>query len=181
VTTVSKKRCVFCQASGSGVDITQEHVLPAWLRTSAKIEFGEGEEVTRVNGRRVGKPRRAKPFTRRPRIVCKKCNNGWMKELEDQARPILLPLLDGFKATLPPANQRIVAAWATKTCFALMYADRHTPTLPPTYGPVPYIGEPEYLRRVWPLSDVPVLWPPHPISEVGGFNALAGRSSRWED
>jgi hypothetical protein len=271
VTTVSKKRCVFCQASGYGVKFTQEHVLPEWLRTSALIEFGEGEEVARLNGRRVGKPRRAKPFNRRPHIVCQQCNNGWMKELEDRARPILLPLLDGFKITLPLANQRVVAAWAAKTCFALMYSDRYSPhyvpgahyqfmaerkgaeppsevgvllayddsstegdeiiiadgagrraylwafaprevtvlppgtdveypvyvltlrihrlvcvvvgsaTLPLSYGPIPYIGEPEYLRRVWPLNEVPVLWPPRLVSEGGGFNALSGRPARWED
>lgn len=272
VTTVSKKRCVFCQVSaGQDIDITKEHVLPAWLRTSALVEFGEGEEVARLGGQRVGEPRRAKPYTRRPRIVCQQCNNGWMKKLEDQARPILLGLLDGFKAILSPANQRIVAAWAAKTCFALMYSTHQGPryvptdhyqfmaeyegaeppprvsvllayddsstegeddsgaedddrnlhlwafssrekavvppdadaeypiymltlrihrlvcvvvgseTLPLSYGPVPYTGEPEYLCRVWPPSKASVLWPPRPISEAGGFNALADRPAQWED
>jgi hypothetical protein len=73
----------------------------------------------RVNGEPVGKPRRGRPFTRAPYIACKVCNNGWMKDLEDRARPLLLPMLDGFKTVLDRTSQTVIAAWITKTAFSL--------------------------------------------------------------
>jgi hypothetical protein len=127
MTTVSTKQCIFCQASGPGVTITREHVWPHWLLTQSKVQFDTGLEVARINGQPTGEPRQAKPFTRRPRIVCYRCNTGWMHDLEEQARPSLLPLLDGLTNELDGARQTAVAAWVTKTCFALSYAIHQAP------------------------------------------------------
>jgi hypothetical protein len=127
MTTTFAKRCVFCQASGSGVTMTKEHVWPKWLGTQTSMEFGTGFELARINGIPVGEPRSAKPFTRRPKIVCLRCNTGWMHDLEERARPSLLPLLDGFSSELGVASQVAVATWITKTCFALSYSIHQVP------------------------------------------------------
>jgi hypothetical protein len=57
--------------------------------------------------------------------VCGSCNNGWMSELEESARPILSPLIlaRGAPVELALADQLIVSRWAFKT--ALM-ADFHS-------------------------------------------------------
>jgi hypothetical protein len=50
------------------------------------------------------------------RVVCKKyCNNGWMSALEEDVKPILIPLMLGQPTALGQAEQRILATWITKT------------------------------------------------------------------
>ena len=43
----------------------------------------------------------------------RKCNNGWMSDLQKLAKPILLPLIQGESFLLTPKQQKIVAAWCT--------------------------------------------------------------------
>jgi hypothetical protein len=40
------------------------------------------------------------------------CNGGWMKGIEDQAKPILVPLILGNANRLQPGDQAIIATWA---------------------------------------------------------------------
>jgi hypothetical protein len=56
--------------------------------------------------------------------VCNDCNNGWMSDLEHQARPILLPLLTRERtiASLTRDERFIVSRWAAKTVYTLCAA-----------------------------------------------------------
>jgi hypothetical protein len=51
--------------------------------------------------------------------TCELCNTGWMSDLEDQTKPVLVPLLfaeqPDFEIT--PESQRILATWAMKTAL----------------------------------------------------------------
>jgi hypothetical protein len=49
--------------------------------------------------------------------VCRDCNNGWMSELESQAKPILTALIadPNRLSTLQKADRRILARWTFKT------------------------------------------------------------------
>lgn len=40
------------------------------------------------------------------------CNNGWMRSIEDRARPALIPLILGRSAMVSTADQAIIATWA---------------------------------------------------------------------
>lgn len=40
------------------------------------------------------------------------CNSGWMKAIEDEAKPAMTPLIVGEEIRLLPTHQRIVATWA---------------------------------------------------------------------
>jgi hypothetical protein len=51
--------------------------------------------------------------SRRLRIVCKACNNGWMAKLQERAKPYLLPLVRGEITVLDERAQAIVSAWIT--------------------------------------------------------------------
>jgi hypothetical protein len=124
MTRQSVKRCVFCGRTGAEVKITREHVLPSWLKTRAAVSFGPGKEVWRVSGEKLEDAQIMAPFTRRPYIACLDCNTGWMRDLEERAHRILLPMLDGFGRSLDFQEQATVATWATKTCIALHWA-RH--------------------------------------------------------
>ena len=59
------------------------------------------------------------PASRKLRIVCRKCNNGWASVLQEKAKPILIPLLTGRSMMLNLEAQHTLAAWATM--FTLVY------------------------------------------------------------
>jgi len=119
MTVHSSKSCLFCGAGGQGVKITKEHVLPRWLRTHARVDLGFSKEIIRIGGEQIGQPRLARPFNRQARIACLACNTGWMRALEERARPLLLPMLDGLDVELSSDKQVVLAAWAVKTCYAV--------------------------------------------------------------
>jgi hypothetical protein len=52
-------------------------------------------------------------LTKRLRIVCTPCNNGWMSVLQNTIKQILLPFITGGWPTLNPTEQQLLAAWIT--------------------------------------------------------------------
>ena len=48
------------------------------------------------------------------RMVCRKCNNGWMADLESEAIPVLSPMFDGNHVQLSEDQQRLLSVWITK-------------------------------------------------------------------
>ena len=53
------------------------------------------------------------PHSSRIRCVCGPCNSGWMSVIQNQTKPILLPLLGGDRLTLRKRDQAILATWVT--------------------------------------------------------------------
>jgi hypothetical protein len=58
---------------------------------------------------------------RRARIACRKCNNGWMSQLENQCVPLLAPMILGRSQDLIPADQEAISLWATKTVMVCQF------------------------------------------------------------
>src|ERR1700737_138002 len=56
------------------------------------------------------------------RSVCKMCNTGWMSDLEQRSKPLLVGMMKGQTRTLYLVSQRIVATWAYKTALMLQEA-----------------------------------------------------------
>ena len=59
------------------------------------------------------------------RAVCKRCNNGWMAQLEHRTKPLLEPMLHGHARVLLRGPQELLATWAVKT--AMMTEQAHSP------------------------------------------------------
>jgi hypothetical protein len=53
------------------------------------------------------------------KVVCIACNNGWMSELQDRTKPILLPLLSREAKSLAEWDQHALAVWLTM--FTMIY------------------------------------------------------------
>jgi hypothetical protein len=53
------------------------------------------------------------PHSGRVRCVCGACNSGWMSDLQNKTKPILIPLLQGDRHSLRKPSQAILAAWVT--------------------------------------------------------------------
>ncbi len=125
-------RCIFC----GGYGLSLEHVFPDWLR---KI-FPRAHTDTHTEGDTVymfvpargyvplaanRKKRQGQSGTRKVRVVCRKCNNGWLSTLEEGMKPILTSLIFDTPLTLLPSGQRSLATWIAKTVMTGEFIKRN--------------------------------------------------------
>ncbi len=89
------RTCIFCNSPLTGVR-AEEHVIPRWLMEYLEITddqlylaVAHSEDDTIVKDR----THVAGNFVEGR--VCEDCNNGWMNDLEKQARELLKPLIEG--------------------------------------------------------------------------------------
>jgi hypothetical protein len=105
--------CIFCGQSG----LTKEHVWPDWLKNYIPKDMREHTSLSVTVHPTHSDPQRKKRSgdlrSRRLRIVCKACNNGWMGKLQEKAKPYLLPLINEEITVLDERGQAVVAAWIT--------------------------------------------------------------------
>jgi hypothetical protein len=107
----AQKLCIFCGEPG----VTKEHVWPAWLLPYLPRDAVNHASLTETHHRthveREVHVHAGAPYSGRLRIVCRNCNNEWMSVLQNEAKPILLPLVLGEAHTLYRKHQKILAAW----------------------------------------------------------------------
>ena len=115
-----RRKCIFC----GKFQVSREHVLPAWL----KELFPRDEHSTHTFGtinpssiigipRIVQRKRPGHSGTAKVRVVCESCNSGWLSRLEEDVKPILIPLINGKRCGLPLDMQKTLATWAAKTAM----------------------------------------------------------------
>jgi hypothetical protein len=72
---------------------------------------------------------KARPANVVVKSVCEECNGGWMSELEQRAKSVLLPMIgDRGPVTLGASDAETVATWAIKT--ALVAGSEFEPPIP---------------------------------------------------
>jgi hypothetical protein len=107
------RECIFCKAYG----MTYEHVWPDWLKKYVPQIMPKHSALTHAiyldHQESSVKTWDGDPQSRRLPVVCKRCNEGWMKRLQDAVKPILVPLLDAKPALVSSYNQQLLATWAT--------------------------------------------------------------------
>lgn len=133
---------------------TEEHCPPRWLqrhlRTSgvkgtsthrgSRDEFAAVTEIAEVPTRvRKSPDRHPSPARMVYPDVCRRCNQGWMSDLEREVRPTLTALADGaLSVQALDANQRgALARWAMKTAFfysEIAIRKGQTPFIPPDHA-----------------------------------------------
>ncbi|ULP48655.1 hypothetical protein [Mycolicibacter virginiensis] len=122
----SRVQCIFCRAKPP---LTREHIFGDWLRGLGYS--GEGiHEIQRDDG---SQPiiQYAGVFNKKLKIVCAKCNNGWMSLVEERAKPLFIEMFN--RASLPDesqsrivfnnADQLTLARWAFKTAVVSHYVN----------------------------------------------------------
>jgi hypothetical protein len=117
-------QCIFCTRQPPEVVISKEHPFADWLRDL----FPRTAETTHTLGvlewasspgrspsketRRSGQGHSGSKTIRR---VCRSCNQTWLSnKIEEVARPILTPLINGERFELDPAMQQVLATWAAE-------------------------------------------------------------------
>jgi hypothetical protein len=169
--------------------LTNEHVWPQWLRKFPAYEnvrrqlgprpgWDDFEVVTDEDGRflNVAKPRPGHvPMLPdvKVKVVCGKCNNGWMSQLEKQAGSVLQRLMADERMDLSDDEQELLALWAAKTM--LLYSKCREPihqpfaehafrelyeTRRPPRRYLLWIGRSDAPQAQVAMSLEPILWAP---------------------
>ncbi|TCR04077.1 hypothetical protein [Neorhizobium sp. JUb45] len=113
-------KCIFCGGHG----LTKEHVMPKWIRpllarfgeTPNHFRFRTGQaqipftNITSITPNII--PKQGYFLNQRLRVVCAKCNGGWMSGQESEAKPILSALIDANARPLNESDQLTIALWA---------------------------------------------------------------------
>ena len=110
-----KRVCVFCGST----PLTIEHHPPKWI---AECFPNNPNVVGERFFRRIGQDLESRGEGRgyallEYKMACKSCNNGWMSELENLAKPVLAPMIRGDAVRLSPLGQRHVASWVAKSAL----------------------------------------------------------------
>jgi len=109
--------CLACGTTSSPA--SREHVFSKWLLT----EFGPDISMAlfRLLDDGAHEQRRAeiKLDSFKLKRICECCNNGWMSELEESAKPLILGVIRGVLelGSLSEDERRILARWAGKTAI----------------------------------------------------------------
>jgi hypothetical protein len=143
--------CIFCGSTGS---MSKEHIFPHWMHPylpkSGRENHTRKNEILRRSGPDTEIiTRSGEPFSGALRIVCRDCNNGWMSKLQEEAKPIILPLILGEPSRLNRRGQELLAAWVTMFVFVSEYAGNH---------PLFVMATPEERRHLMERREPPVGW-----------------------
>lgn len=104
------RSCCFC----GGSPVTLEHIYPNWLAGHFPKRIKVTNEVTGKN------TWQSSIFQHKAKIVCSKCNNGWMSKLEDDTKPLLEKMIfEANTLSLSSDDQTLLAYWAQKTTLMI--------------------------------------------------------------
>ncbi|NYH51368.1 hypothetical protein HNR06_000957 [Nocardiopsis arvandica] len=145
--------CVFCHGEGG---MSREHVLPAWMSREFTEIAGSSARFLSLEQHADPVDRGAytirhpylrlrdnqRPFSRRAKVVCKSCNNGWMSRLEAKVRPTLAKVVRGSCIALGTEGQTALAAWLLKT----MLMEYKAPSAGPRAQQPPMVPQVDYTR-----------------------------------
>jgi hypothetical protein len=135
------RKCIFCDEI---VD-SREHVWPEWV-----LERLPPQKISGF----VGRHKNLK-FSREFTVGCvcqRRCNGGWMSELERANIPILGEALMDKSMFLDSLQQRTIAAWAVKTAMVL------EATIPGTEFTFYSASERQNMRSSWSIPERTAVW-----------------------
>ncbi len=144
-----RKPCLFCHSVG--MQQSKEHVVPKWMQNHFKMHFfpivltqrhlgnphdtfkdnfslKNNQHRDRINHwvedltRYTNTVKRTHPLSALVNgNVCHKCNNGWMSNLENLCKPLLVGLINGTRhiSSLNEEEKATLSRWALKTSYSL--------------------------------------------------------------
>jgi len=133
---MGKRKCVFCARNfSSSSKRAKEHIYPSWLLSELDIK---GTSIYTTHFRPFDKAQRAffkpkrgdlriKQISQRKHVfaglvyglVCEKCNNGFLNDIEKEAKPILLKMIKDRRVVLREEEQKVISKWGFKTAIIL--------------------------------------------------------------
>lgn len=128
------RSCVFCNRPIVGTNGAREHILPRWLlkRLGLDKDFVQGLHSGIPWGKATIDTRIQSFSSLVFGLVCSRCNNGWMSQLEAAAKPVLTGLMSESvdSVTLDERAMTLLARWAFKTSAMLNLASNYRQIVP---------------------------------------------------
>ena len=108
-------KCIWC----GGPDLSKEHIWSKWTHALVPtILDGMHTRTATISSPthpvkviEETKDRPGSTNTIRLRVVCQRCNSGWMSAIDEAAKPILTPLIGGHPFVITRSAQKIMATW----------------------------------------------------------------------
>lgn len=124
------KKCIFCGAQGN---ISKEHFWPEWLAPHIP-QAAESRRISGVLASEGKQPqqllslseRDGSVLTKKFRVVCKNCNNGWMSQTESAVKPTLIALINRSKLALSSEDAQLLALWVSVKAIVGEYSTENT-------------------------------------------------------
>lgn len=120
--------CAFCRRPAA---MTAEHVWGAWLKPFVPVAANKHYLHQRLVGRHGTQPRDylqtkagGSPLNSTVRVVCAKCNSGWLSSIQNTAKPHLVPLIQGSECIIGADAQAAIATWATMASMTAEFISR---------------------------------------------------------
>jgi len=110
------RKCLFC---GNGVghsSKSREHVLPVWLLESLggkNSDIFQGTHMTFPGLVRSHRRQGARTIVQGQ--VCRACNGGWLSQMENRVKPLIVSMNRDSKVALRSEELRLLGIWAYKT------------------------------------------------------------------
>lgn len=108
-----KPPCIFCGAPAN----SKEHLWQRWLMKRMRQIVGPTGRIEGIERERAIRPRTSLQLGG---MVCEQtCNNGWMRQLENDTIPIASPMLEGNDSQLQTPQQLTLSTWTMlrAVCF----------------------------------------------------------------
>src|SRR5271154_5895906 len=123
----------FCAFCGSGGKISDEHYWPIWLRKYVPLSSARTVHIVTRRTMRAGRRqeisgkgplhRHGDPGSQSLSVACEQCNNVRMSQLQERAKPAVLPLIQDDWPNLTEFERRSIGAWATMFTMVYEFAD----------------------------------------------------------
>lgn len=171
---VVRRTCIFCQRAGK---MSDEHIWGDWLKAHIRPTMNKhnfqavrinrpGEQTTGEIKLRTGDPLRSKV-----KVVCADCNNRWLSEIQNRAKPYLIPLITGQRVALGKEAQEHIATWCAMATMTAEFIDRDPTTIAVPQADRDWLGNnrtappgwriwlAHYQRHKWPVQWVHLTLP----------------------
>ncbi len=107
---------MFCGAEDQ--KISKEHLWSKWMGAHVQPAGGGSNTKSRLLATKTGRVEKSEtwpeaPFGQEISGPCKRCNESWMEQIEAEARPSLILMLEDRAVEHRPEAQRAIARWAT--------------------------------------------------------------------
>jgi hypothetical protein len=113
---MAAKQCIFCGLPITRENRSQEHVIPRWLVKYLGITDDQFySRRLSFSAKPLGSRRLQSTANVVQGSVCRDCNGGWMKTMEDRVAPLVTKMSEGTLFCLSKDGVESLACWAFKT------------------------------------------------------------------
>jgi hypothetical protein len=156
------RQCAFCPETAN---LTGEHLWSAWISEILNVK----KFWVSLNEGGIRKQWGPLPsLNQKANVVCRRCNNGWMSDLESQVKPLLTNIiLYGSGLSILPSGIRTLAAFSFKNLVVAHAMDtkRKSPF-------ITRLQQRDFAHTKIPPSDVQ-MW-------IAGTNDYRGIYKTWQ-